>query len=143
MSNQSLSTIESSYTKFMEFLILSKHAVFERAARQGLTGMQAVTVCLMDKPYRMSSLSKLFNCDPSNITGLIDGLEQKSMAIRYSDPSDRRIKMVKLSPRGRRIRTQLVADICGQNGFFLKNLSPKEAYQFTLLINKITLNQLD
>ncbi len=122
---------------------MSKHAVFERAARQGLTGMQAVTVCLMDKPYRMSSLSKLFNCDPSNITGLIDGLEQKSMAIRYSDPSDRRIKMVKLSPRGRRIRTQLVADICGQNGFFLKNLSPKEAYQFTLLINKITLNQLD
>lgn len=142
MNTDSLSVIENSYTKFMEFLMLSKHAIFELAANYGLTGMQAATLCLLDKPYRMSTLSKLFNCDPSNITGLIDGLEQKEMVARYADKSDRRIKMVKLSVKGRQVRSRLITAICGHDGYILKNLTAQETVQFIALIAKITDNEL-
>ncbi len=137
MTNQALSTIERSYTQFMVFLMLSKHAVFELASAHELTGMQAVVLCLLDKPYRMNALSKLFNCDPSNMTGIVDGLEQKQMVTRYSDKLDHRSKMVDLNPKGRRVRKQLIAEICGADGYILKNLTTEEAEQFAGLINKI------
>ena len=94
----------------MVFLMLSKHAVFELVSAHELTGMQAVVLCLLDKLYRIEVLPKLFNCDPSNMTGIVNWLEQKQMVARYSDKLDHYSKMVDLNPKGGRVRKA-----CGRN----------------------------
>ncbi len=75
--------LEQSYMALIKFLMLSKHRLFELGALYHLTGMQAVMVFLLDEPRSMSSFAKFFNCDASNVTGLVDGLEQKKLAARY------------------------------------------------------------
>ncbi len=138
MKTTGLPSLEQSYIMFVEFLMLSKHQVFEMATEHQLTGMQAITLCLLDKPRPMNSLGKLFNCDPSNITGIIDGLEQKGLVARFGNPDDRRLKMVEIRHEGMAVRADLLRELCGPDGHILSKLTDLEAAQFTKLVGKIT-----
>jgi len=51
-------------------------------------------------PTAMRDLADHFRCDPSYVTSLVDGLEAAGLAQRRSHPTDRRVKMVDLSPAG-------------------------------------------
>jgi MarR family transcriptional regulator, organic hydroperoxide resistance regulator len=66
---------------------------------------------LLDEPRTMSQLAALLHCDNSNVTGIVDNLEEKDLAIRYPSEVDRRIKVVELTVKGeilmRRIRREL------------------------------------
>jgi DNA-binding MarR family transcriptional regulator len=53
-----------------------------------------------ERPTPMRELSDHFHCDPSYVTSLVDGLEAAGLAERRSHPTDRRVKMVALSPSG-------------------------------------------
>jgi DNA-binding MarR family transcriptional regulator len=53
-----------------------------------------------DRPVAMRDLAEQFRCDPSYVTSLVDGLEAAGLAERQSHPTDRRVKMVALSPSG-------------------------------------------
>src|SRR4051794_19861946 len=100
--------LEQSYLVLIKFLLLSKKRVIDLGAEYGLTGMQALMLFQLDQPRPMNIFSKIFNCDASNVTGLVDGLEQKKLASRYEAPDDRRVKMVKLETKGKRLRTALL-----------------------------------
>jgi DNA-binding MarR family transcriptional regulator len=142
MATADLPSLEKSYVTFVEFLMISKHHVFEMAIKHGLTGMQAITLCLLDKPRPMHTLGKVFNCDPSNITGIIDGLEHKGLVARFENPDDRRLKMVEIRHGGLAIRTALLQELCGPTGYLMSKLNPSEASQFTKLVAKITNGEL-
>ena len=86
----------------------------------------------------MNSFTKIFNCDPSNVTGIVDGLEQKGLAERCEDPSDRRLKMVQLTPAGTKIRRDLLHELTGPDSYILHKLTPDEVSQFISLVQKIT-----
>jgi DNA-binding MarR family transcriptional regulator len=66
---------------------------------------------LLEQPRTMSQLADLLHCDNSNVTGIVDNLEEKDLAIRYPSEVDRRIKVVELTVKGetlmRRIRREL------------------------------------
>ncbi|MGH7233979.1 MAG: MarR family winged helix-turn-helix transcriptional regulator [Candidatus Saccharimonadales bacterium] len=130
--------LEATYIKFIEFLMLSKHQVFDQASKYGLTGMQAITVCFLDQPKPMNSFGKLFSCDPSNVTGIISGLESKGLIRRFENPNDHRIKMVQLNSKGQNVRSKLLGKLCGLDSALLSKLSAPEMGQFSKLINKIT-----
>jgi hypothetical protein len=70
-------SLEASYLVFIEFLMLSKQRVIELGSECDLTGMQTMMLFLLDRPRPMNHFKKIFNCDASNVTGLVDGLEQK------------------------------------------------------------------
>jgi DNA-binding MarR family transcriptional regulator len=142
MSTTTLFKPGAAYMDFMEFVMLMKHQVFECAARHNLTGMQALALCLLNKPRPMNNFGKVFNCDPSNITGIVDGLEQKGLVERFEDPLDRRIKMVKLCPGGDKIRLALLVELFGPKSLILGKLSPLEVTNFTKLMHKITYGEL-
>jgi DNA-binding MarR family transcriptional regulator len=55
------------------------------------------------------SLAIAIDCDPSNITGLVDKLEMKSYIRRRPDPNDRRVKMIAVIEAGWKVRAQLLA----------------------------------
>ncbi len=137
-----LNNPEESYMNYVEFVALIKQRIFECAAEQGLTGMQAMVLCLLNKPRQMSNLGKVFNCDPSNITGIVDGLEQKGLVERFEDPKDRRIKMVRLRDGGSSIRSTLLKQMFGPKSLLQSKLSSRETASFTKLINKITSGEL-
>ena len=132
------STLEQSYLVLVKFLMLSKRRVFELGAGYGLTGMQAMMIFLLDAPRPMHSFKTIFNCDASNITGLVDGLEQKQLASRYEDLKDRRIKMVKLETKGRKVRTGLVKRSATQDSPLLSKLNSAEMKTLIKLLQKVT-----
>ncbi len=57
----------------------------------------------------MSALAETWTCDASNVTWLVDRLEQGGLVERRPSTTDRRSKTVVLTERGRRARRQLVA----------------------------------
>ena len=77
----------------------------------GLTGPQSYLLIQLDPatPLTMVALAAAKDCDPSNITGLVDKLEAKGYIQRRPDPHDRRVKMIVLTDAGSKVRAQVLA----------------------------------
>jgi DNA-binding MarR family transcriptional regulator len=57
----------------------------------------------------MRALAQQLFCDPSNVTGIVDRLEARGLIERRSSETDRRVKIIRLTPEGQRVRAQVVA----------------------------------
>lgn len=134
--NQKISA-EQSIELLIKCLMRFKHGLSELGLKHGLTAMQSMVIVLLIEPKPMNSFTKLFNCDASNVTGLVDGLEEKKLAARFPDIKDRRIKMVKLSPRGEALRKKLLNQMLKQPGLIDGRLSTEEQQTFFSLLKKI------
>ena len=55
----------------------------------------------------MSEVATALQCDNSNVTGIVDNLEEKGLAQRRSSTEDRRVKLIELTPEGRRVYVRL------------------------------------
>jgi len=130
--------LEQSYLALVEFLMLSKQRLVEIGTKYHLSGMQTITLLLLEEPRPMGTFRHIFNCDASNITGIIDGLEQKELAKRFEINSDRRVKMVKLLARGKKVRAALLHRLTSDDQYILANLTANEAANFIDLVQKIT-----
>lgn len=51
-------------------------------------------------PTPMRRLAEQMNCEASNLTGLVDRLENRGLVERLPDPSDRRVRVLALTPQG-------------------------------------------
>ena len=132
--------IEQSFELLIKSMMQSKHRLVELGSELDLTAMQAMVVLLLDAPRPMNSFTKVLNCDASNVTGIIDGLEQKNLAARYPDQNDRRIKMIKLSPKGKALRKKLLNRLVDSQGSVLFKLSLIELNTLISLLKKITVS---
>lgn len=56
----------------------------------------------------MSEVADFLHCDNSNVTGIVDVLEEKGLATRRPDERDRRVKLIALTAEGRRVRARLM-----------------------------------
>jgi DNA-binding MarR family transcriptional regulator len=56
----------------------------------------------------MKELAGQWRCDASYVTSLVDGLEERGFAERQAHPTDRRAKVVALTPLGEKTREQLL-----------------------------------
>jgi DNA-binding MarR family transcriptional regulator len=131
-------SLEQSYLALVEFLMLSKQRLLEIGTKYHLSSMQTITLLLLEEPRPMGTFRHIFNCDASNVTGIIDGLEQKQLVRRFEVDSDRRIKMIKLLVRGKQVRTALLNQLTSDDQYVLANLTPSEATNFIELVQKIT-----
>ena len=62
---------------------------------------------LIDSPLAMKELGQRMHCDPSFVTGIADMLEKRGLAIRESDPGDRRVKRLVLTSAGLEMKHQM------------------------------------
>lgn len=129
--------LEQSYLILIRFLMLSKRRLMELGDQYDLTGVQTMTLFLLDEPRPMHSFKKIYNCDASNVTGIIDGLEAKALVERFEDPTDRRVKTVRLTTKGKRLRSTLIKHLTIDSPL-LSKLSPAELTTFTQLLETIT-----
>jgi MarR family transcriptional regulator, organic hydroperoxide resistance regulator len=81
----------------------------EIAAASGLAPRQAHLLRLLepDEPLPMSRVACALRCDPSNVTGIVDRLEEHGLIERRAAPDDRRVKMLALTPEGARVRDRI------------------------------------
>jgi DNA-binding MarR family transcriptional regulator len=62
-------------------------------------------------PVAMCRVAEALDCDPSNVTGIVDRLEARGLVERRSDPRDRRVKQLVVTDRGRELRARLLAEL--------------------------------
>jgi DNA-binding MarR family transcriptional regulator len=77
---------------------------------RGLTPNDARAMSSLDpeKGRTMRSLADEWSCDASNATWIVDRLEQMELAERRTIPEDRRVKLVALTRKGLKLRTQML-----------------------------------
>jgi DNA-binding MarR family transcriptional regulator len=62
----------------------------------------------LQEPRTMSEIATALHCDKSNVTGIVDGLEERGLAQRTPSEQDRRVKLIALTAEGRRVRARLM-----------------------------------
>ena len=78
-----------------------------------LSKQQVFALQLLDpeRPVAMSELAAAMFCDNSNITGIVDRLEDRGLVERRAAPLDRRVKIVALTSEGRELRDAVLERI--------------------------------
>ncbi len=108
------------------------------AASVGLNpgAMHALLQLDPDEPQSMSSLAGAWKCDASNVTWLVDRLEEHGLAERRAHPGDRRIRTVALTAKGAEVRAQVEARIY-EAPEMLRSLSAKDLEVLAKILRKL------
>jgi DNA-binding MarR family transcriptional regulator len=89
-----------------------------------------------EQPVAMRDLADRFHCDPSYVTSLVDGLEGAGLAERRTHPTDRRVKMVALSPSGVEVLAR-VRKVLGEPPESFSALTVEELRRLRSLVGKL------
>jgi DNA-binding MarR family transcriptional regulator len=73
----------------------------------GLAPQQAGALKALVEPVPMGDLAEALHCDSSNVTGIVDRLEERGLVRREAAEGDRRVRMLVLTPRGERVRREI------------------------------------
>jgi DNA-binding MarR family transcriptional regulator len=78
--------------------------------RLGLTPAESRALSSLEPKVgrSMRSLAEEWLCDPSNATWLVDRLERQGLVTRVVQEGDRRVKSVVLTPKGKKLRRDLI-----------------------------------
>jgi DNA-binding MarR family transcriptional regulator len=90
----------------------------------------------LDCPMAMKDLGQRMRCDPSFVTNIADMLEKRGLATRESDPADRRVKRIVLTPAGMELRQRLENEIMA-NLPWRQALDPDERACLLGLLRKV------
>jgi DNA-binding MarR family transcriptional regulator len=95
-----------------EFLIRTAPQRGKSLGRRGLTPNDSRALSNLDprEGRSMRSLADKWECDASNATWIVDRLEKLGLAERRSVPNDRRVKLVVLTPRGAKMKAELMQE---------------------------------
>ncbi|GAA1990227.1 MarR family winged helix-turn-helix transcriptional regulator [Kitasatospora viridis] len=81
------------------------------AGRHGLSSTQAKALGVVTEPVPMRALAEQLGCDASNVTGIVDRLEGMGLASRAAAATDRRVKIVTITPAGAEVLQRIRADM--------------------------------
>jgi DNA-binding MarR family transcriptional regulator len=95
------------------------HAALERQLHDTLSELD-LTIALADTlwqldpalgPLSRRQLAERLGCDPSNVTFLVDRLEQRRLVTRARAGTDRRVKAMALTSNGIAVRSRLIGTL--------------------------------
>jgi MarR family transcriptional regulator, organic hydroperoxide resistance regulator len=107
-----------------------------RVAECSLSMSQGKLVRELARPQSQRELARRLHYDPSNITALADSLEVRGLIQRRADASDRRFRLLALTPEGERLRASLEERLA-EPPAFLDRLTAAEQKQLLQLLAKI------
>ena len=90
----------------------------------------------LDCPMAMKELGRRMHCDPSFVTVIADGLEERGLARREAHPGDRRIKNLVLTDEGIELRRRVERELAAQMPWS-KILDQPEREQLLTLLRKM------
>jgi DNA-binding MarR family transcriptional regulator len=91
---------------------------------------------LDDAGVRMGDLAEHWGCDASYVTTLADGLQDRGLAERRPHPTDRRVKTIVLTPKGRSQRAHAL-ELLSEPPSAFAALSATEQRQLRALLRKL------
>ena len=97
------------WRRLTDLFLARKQQVMEIAAAHQLNpgAMNALLFLEPGQPCSMRTLADAWKCDASNVTWLVDRLEEHGLAERRPHASDRRVRTVALTRKGTRMRAQI------------------------------------
>ena len=97
----------------LDYFLANRDRQLKVAADFGLTlgEMRALLSLDSQAAQPMGMLAGRWKCDASNVTWLVDRLEDRGLAERRALPGDRRVKSVGVTPLGEKTRAELLARI--------------------------------
>jgi DNA-binding MarR family transcriptional regulator len=95
------------------------------ARKLGLTPATLGALARLEEPRTMGEIAELLRCDPSNVTGIADALEERGLGRRRPSTLDRRVKVIELTAKGERMRERVIAELSVPPGW-LQALSPAD-----------------
>jgi DNA-binding MarR family transcriptional regulator len=102
---------EESWRRLFDFFISTRPNRDRVLERLDLTPNDSKALSTLDERGKtMRALAAEWGCDASNATWIVDRLEQRGLAQRRSVPSDRRVKLVVLTPRGAMTRSKVMEE---------------------------------
>ena len=116
------------------------HATLERHLHDTLEQLD-LTLALADLlwhldpalgPLSRRELADRLRCDPSNVTFLVNRLEQRRLVSRAPARGDRRVKALTLTPAGVQVRNRLTATIA-ESSMFVELTKPQQQQLADLL----------
>jgi DNA-binding MarR family transcriptional regulator len=106
------------------------------AAAQQLTMLQAKALLAADQPVPMRAIADQVHAEPSNVTAVIDKLEQRGLVERRPNPADRRVKLVAATEAGHALAADLRSQRPWGNDPFSR-LGPEQREQLREMLELI------
>jgi DNA-binding MarR family transcriptional regulator len=106
-----------------------------RAVGLTMASMRALLTLDPEREIPMRALAGELQCDASNVTQLVDALEQQGYVERTSMPTDRRVKLLKVTKKGAKARTRVIAELHEPPAPLL-TLSAREQAELARLLDK-------
>ena len=118
--------------------IAAKQRLMKASEAHNLTPMQALTLCSLEPgdAVPMSQISDLLACDPSSVTGIVERLSVGSYIERRESQTDRRVKTIKLTEAGIKLRDKLLPKIAEKDAPNLADLTQDEIKTLKKLLVK-------
>jgi DNA-binding MarR family transcriptional regulator len=117
----------------------AKKGLIKIAEEYDLSLVQVYTLCSMtpDQPLPMNEIANMLICDASNVTGIIDRLFSREYIVRQEKLGDRRVKMISLTPKGEKLRNQIVKSLIDYRSDALEKLNGQQKDQLKGLLKQI------
>jgi DNA-binding MarR family transcriptional regulator len=117
----------------------AKKGLLKIAEEYDLSFVQIYTLCSMspDKPLSMNEIANMLICDASNVTGIIDRLFSREYIVRQEKLGDRRVKMISLTPKGEKLRSQIIKSIVEYPSDALERLNNEQKGQLKRLLKAV------
>jgi DNA-binding MarR family transcriptional regulator len=103
------SVLEDAWGLLYRLLLPQRQRFLEIATELGLHPAQQGALLQMEPgtPLPMHELATLLRCDSSNITGIVDRLEDRALVERRAFEADRRVRHIVLTPQGEELRERI------------------------------------
>jgi MarR family transcriptional regulator, organic hydroperoxide resistance regulator len=89
-------------------MVTNKQRFFALGQEFDLAPSQMIALRMLGAgPRKMSELAQSLFCDNSNVTGIVDRLEQRNLVRREAAEGDRRVKLLVLTKEGERMRVEI------------------------------------
>ena len=100
------------WQQMFDLLMRTAPQRMQSLGQRGLTPNDARGISSLDpvEGRTMKSLADEWRCDASNATWIVDRLEKMGLAERKTVPHDRRVKLVVLTRKGLKLRTELMEE---------------------------------
>jgi DNA-binding MarR family transcriptional regulator len=130
---------QEAWRLMLELVFSHRGQMLKIAHEFGLAPQQTFALRFLQpgEPVKLSDLATALHCDNSTITGIADRLEWAGLAERQAHPTDRRVKTLVLTERGRVIR-RLYKDRIGKAPEAMENLSDTDAAILVEILRRAT-----